>query len=595
MTETRVRSNIQRFYETVTMPGGYSFSHVEMLKMIDLYYNSKYKTGQYDNLGFRKFFYNIVKPACDIATKFIDLDTKDIILSPEGRDDELPTWLMQKKLKLWLEDSSFAELLNEIAFNLPKYGHVVVKKVKNEWELVNLQNIRIDPAVDCIDDSPYFYELISMTKGEIKKMKGWKTSELFARGDDEQFVIYDCYDQIDGTWKHTVYGDLFTTKTKDGMNRNVESELDNRDDYLGATELFTETIEDIKEKYRELRWEKVPGRWLGYGFVEYLEENQVAINEAENLERKGLMFSSLKLWQTRDENIAGQNLSVMSNGQILPISSEITPIAMEERNLAAYNNTRSNWTANTERKTFTSDITTGASLPSRTPLGVANLQATFATSYFELKRENYGIFVKDMLYEDIIPSFVQENSKEHTLMFAYSDQDKADYDKLCADILVGDAVVAYALKTGFFPSATQKEQLRQTIMNQIAKNKNSYAKIPKDFYKNAKHFIRINITGESMDNGTKSQVIQMALNIVGTNPAILQNKAAKGLLFALLGLGGISPADLGLMSEDAMAPQQMPQDPNNPQAGQAQQGQMAGSMARPQPMSPQMMAGATAI
>ena len=89
------------------MPGGYSHNIPETLKLIDLYYNSQFKTGKYDDLGFRKFFFNVVKPACDIATKFVDLDTKDIILTPESDQSEFKVWFLQKKLKQYLKNENF--------------------------------------------------------------------------------------------------------------------------------------------------------------------------------------------------------------------------------------------------------------------------------------------------------------------------------------------------------------------------------------------------------------------------------------------------------------------------------------------------------
>lgn len=558
------------------MPGGYSFNHVDTLKMIDLYYNSKYKTGMYDPLGQRKFFYNVVKPACDIATKFVDLDTKDIILSPEGADDEIPTWFMQKKLKRWLQEYDFGCLLNEIGFDYPKYGHVVIKEHKDGFKKVNLQNLRVDPTAECLDKSTFVYEVVSMSRGEISGMK-WDTKELFSRGDDQNFIIYDCYEMDDNSWKHTVYGDLFSKKDKDGINRAVESEINNQDDFYGSLELFTETVDELP--YYELVWEKVPGRWLGYGFVEYLEENQIAVNEAENLERAGLKFSSLHLFQTRDEDVAGSNiLTNTQNGSIIKVNSEITKIAMEERNLAAFNNTRNNWSANTERKTFTTDITSGANLPSRTPLGVAQLQAAGSSSYFELKRENYGLFVKELLLDKVLPDFLKDTRKEHVLMFASSDQDIDNLDRMISKMMVDDAVVDYALKTGFFPSQQEKDALKERIMGDLKRQKNRYINIPKNYYADASYFVDVNITGENMDNGAKSQVIQLALQIVGTNPNILSNPVTKQMLFNLLSLGGISPVDLGLMNDA---------QPQQPQQGQDQMPQqVAGSLAKPSPMQP---------
>lgn len=562
------------------MPGGYSHYLPETLKMIDLYYNSKYKTGDKDNLGYRKFFYNIVKPTCDIATKFIDLDTKDIIVMPEGSDDELPTWFMEKKLRMWLEDNDFGCLLNEIGFNYPKYGHVVIKKGK-ELELVNIQNLRVDPAAEDLDDSPFVYELLQMTKGELMKMN-WDTEELFSRGDDQTFLIYDCYEMDGDKWNRTVYGDLFSTKAQNGINRSVESEINTKNDFFGSLVLYEEEVDELP--YRELKWECVPGRWLGFGFVEYLEENQVSINEAENLERKGLYFTSLKLFQTRDETVAGQNiLTATQNGDILQVSSEITPIAMEERNLAAFNNTRNGWNSNTERKTFTTDITTGASLPSRTPLGVAQMQAAGASTYFELKRENFGLFIKELIMKDVIPSFVKDTRKEHVLMFAHSEKDIARLDDMIAKSLVEQATIDYAMKTGFFPSMEQRQNMEAKIKQDLSRNKNRYLKIPKDYYTNAKYHIKLNITGENVDNGAKSQVLQLALQIIGTNPQIVQNPVTKGMLFSLLSLGGISPVELGMMDE-APAPE-MPM----------QQMEVAGSMAKPTAQKPAMMPSTTSV
>lgn len=587
MEDTSQRNNIQSFYRPVDMPGGYTFDHPETLRMIDLYYNSKFKTGQFDKKGFRKFFQNIVKPACDIATKFVDLDTKDIILIPEGPGHELKVWMMQRKLKQWLKDNHFGKLLNEIAEDYPKYGTVVLKKGKGKIRKVNLQNLRMDPSAKCLDES-FVYELIPMTKGEIMKMKSWnqeKVQELFDRGDDQVFFIYDCYDPADGGWKHTVKGDLFAKKMKNGgINRSTESEINNgRDNYFGALELFSEDLKEDEFVYRELHWEKLPGRWMGRGFVEYLEDNQIAINETENLERKGIHHKALQLWQTRDESIGGSNIfSDAENGDILRVESEITPVTKDNSDLAAFNNTRSNWLTNTERKTFTTDITTGANLPSRTPLGVANLQASLATSFFDLKRENFGMLVKDLVLEDIIPDFKNESYKEHVLTFTSSDEELDKLDGTIIDIYVNAAVADYAMKHGYYPSKLVREDLASRLSQQVKRNKYRYAKVPDGFYDNVEYILDVNITNEAIDNGTRSQVLQLAMQTVGTNPAMLQSPVAKAIFFQLLALGGISPVEIGLLNDSSQQQSSAPQDPNQTQ-------QVAGSMARPVATGGQMM------
>ncbi len=559
------------------MPGGYDWSHVDTLKMIDLYYNSKYKSGAFDSLGLKKFFYNVVKPACDVATKFIDLDTKDVTLIPELPDDEFRVWIMQRKLNQYMKDAGFDALFNEISIALPKYGSVVLKKDKHrKWNMVNIQNLRFNPTVKSLNDSEFVYELATMSRSQIKDMN-WnekEVTELFKRGYDQSFTIYMCYDKTEKGWTYTVYADLFTKKKgQSGMNRSVESEINNKESsYYGALKLYEGEVKELP--YRELHWERVPGRWLGYGFVEYLEENQIAENEAENLERKALIYASLQLWQSRDENVAGQNvLANAQNGDIVKIESEITKIDVTDRNLGGYSNTRGNWSRNTERKTFTTNITTGADLPSRTPLGVANLQASLATSYFEIKRENFGIFIKNLVVDDIIPDFEKDTDPKHILSFLSSDEEIEKLDQLIIKRHLDDAVLDYALKHGYFPSVAERDRVKREMTNKIRENRNRYLEIPRGWYRNAKYIVKVNVTGESIDNGARSQVMQLALQIMNTNPAILQNPSTKKIFFSILSMGGVNPIDLGLTD---MPTESQPQMPGQPAMGQG------GSVALPQ-------------
>ena len=66
-----IRHNLSSFYQPVSMPGGWTFDHVETLKFNHLYYYGKYQTGNKDAQGYYKFFHNNTKPACDIATQIV--------------------------------------------------------------------------------------------------------------------------------------------------------------------------------------------------------------------------------------------------------------------------------------------------------------------------------------------------------------------------------------------------------------------------------------------------------------------------------------------------------------------------------------------
>lgn len=567
MNDIDYRKLVASTYDDVEMPGGWKRNQVETLKTINRLYYSQFKNGKYDPQGFRKFFYNIVAPACDIATKFIDLDTRDILLDSIHPNDELRVFLMKRRLEQWLDDSDFGVTLNDITTDWPIGGHIVIKKSKDGWKSVPLHNLRNSPtAKGLVSDS--FAEVYAMSLGEMEEL-GWNTEELRERGDVDEYIIYDFYIREGKGWKRCVKGDLWAKDRGNGLVRSVDSEINWRDqDYLGSTTLYEE---DLKEhKYREIKWKNVPGMALGMGYVEYLEDNQVARNEVENLEGKALAVHSTPMWQTRDEEVAGKNTIVnYQPGQLIYTQSEITPVATEARNLPQFQSRRQNIDSNSERKTFTSDITTGASLPSRTPLGVANLQATLASSFFERKREELGLFIKRLLIDDIIPSFKNDTASEHTMIFSCADPE-ADYvDRAIVDALVGQEMKKYTDKHGWFPSKEQKELLKLRVQDQLKGKKNRYFKIPDGFWGDAKYIVKINITGESTDVSVKSQVLQLALQILGTNPAITQNPGTRQIFFKFLTMGGINPAEIGLTYQ--VDPQQM-------------QPQVAGSLSAPSPV-----------
>ena len=94
-----IRNEVKDFNETsVEVVSGYNHNQAEVLKRIELYYSSKFETGSKDSEGFRKFFYNVVHFPCQVATKNIDLDTKDFRLIPESAEAQIPTLILQKEL-----------------------------------------------------------------------------------------------------------------------------------------------------------------------------------------------------------------------------------------------------------------------------------------------------------------------------------------------------------------------------------------------------------------------------------------------------------------------------------------------------------------
>ena len=556
------RDNIRSFFQPIEMPGGYTWSQAATLKRIDLYYNGQFESGAYDRRGWKKFFYNITKAPCDIARKFIDLDTKNIVLFHQMFNQEWKVWLMQHELKQWLKENKFGVLLNKIGFNFPKYGHVVLEKQNGKWDLANIQNFRNDQTARSLAEGQFVYQLHRMNESQIKKMSSWnedKVKELLGAGLGT-YDIYRCYERDGDGWKMTIRGRVFDYLLNGQLYHGTEANINRENNYLDGIELYTTHIKNLSEVYRELKWEDVPGRWLGMGYPEYLFDDQIAENEAENLERRGLYFTALHLFQTKDDTIGKNVLTDVENGDILRVMSEVTPVQTEERNLPAFNATRQRWAMSAERKTFTADITRGAELPSRTPLGVANLSAQQVESHYDLKREEFGFFVKDLLLEEIMPEFKSKTKKAHQIVLRSGAEGVEKFLRFVAKTQVDRAAIDYALGSGngFLPDAQSRAEEEERIVQELKTRRGLVVDVPEGFYEDALYGMDINVTGEQLDTGSLSQTLTVAMQLIASNPAILANPATRSALFKMLELQGVSPIDLNLIAEQAEMQPQMP-------------------------------------
>jgi hypothetical protein len=582
MTEDKsIRNDIASYYQLVGMPGGYSHNLTETLRTIDLYWMSQYKTGNRDSKGFYKYFNNIVHPAADIGSKFTDLDTKNVLLWPELADQEWKIWVMQHRLKQWLKENDFGVFLNQVNDDYPKYGHVFAKKVGKKWKKINIQNVRFNPGSQSFETDDFFHELLTMNRAEILKMK-WANKEnikLLLEDGKQIYTIYACHKLNDqGTWDRSFRGRMYRT----GGNAPIEtteSEYNLKTTYAGSLILHEDKIDNITDYYRELKWEDIPGRRLGMGFVEYLFDNQIAENEAENLERKALTHKATHLWQTRDAGARRNVLTDAENGDILTVDDELKIVPKDNSDLAAFNSTRARWKQNTQEKTFSFDTATGANLPSRTPLGVANISVAMITSYFKKKRENFGMFVSKLLLDDVIPSFQDESTREQLMFLKGSESGMENFLRAWAKDIVAQKAWDWAMGNGgIFPNSEAMKLEEERVMKDLSSRRGQEIKLPERFFADAKFMLDVVTTGEQLDIQNMTSTIQTVLQLVSANPAMLQNKPIRTMFFKLLELAGVNPVDLGMMEEQFQSePQQMPM-------------QQGGSVTSPSPMGSPMMA-----
>ena len=543
-----IRREIEEFTnESIQIVDGLNFNQKETIDKIYYYYLSKYESGEIDSQGDKKYFYNINRNPCNVGTKAIDFDTKNINIQTAGGGTPLKTWFFERDLKFWMKIQKFGKVLNRIFHELPIFGSVVLKIVDGKPYFVDLRNFVVEQSADTLDKANYKIEKHNYTPIDFKKIaekKNWdnveEVLEQFREGKDLYIKVYERYGEVEEDGKY-IY------------KRVIMADVgqDFKDDETGIitpkTGIILNEEEVDKHPYWEFHWEKIPGRWLGIGRVEILFDPQIRTNEITNQQVKSSYWSTLRIWQTRDEGVKRNLLTDVANGEVLNVESEITQVDMADRNLAYYSQEIGRWMGNRDELTFSYDVVRGERLPSGTPLGSARIAAGMVSSYFEQIRENVAMNVKDLLYEVIIPQFKKENSTEHILRIAGEDLDKVN--NLIIQNKTRNKTFEFIKREKKFPNRLQIDLIKSTIVEAVKKNKEQLIKIGAGFYKDIKYIIEIVITGESLDTSIRAATLFAALQAITADPTLLTDPVKKKFFYRYLEQGGISPIDLEISEE----------------------------------------------
>jgi hypothetical protein len=565
----KVNSEIEKFKtRDITLVPGLSFNQYETIKQIYFYYNSKFQTGDIDDEGDRKYFYNIVKNPCKVFSKAIDFDTKNIRLLTTGGGDPVKTWFMERDLKYWMREQQFGKVLNRIFKELPIYGSVVLKLIDGKPYFVDLRNFVVEQTADTLDDANYIIEVHNFTVEQFRKVA--KKMEWDKALVEETIRLFYDMKNTSHIRVYERYGDI-AEETKDGMEYSRKrlfladvgtDEYDQRGEltvkYPGV-ELGCEDYEG--HPYFEFHAEKVGGRWLGVGVVESLFEPQVRQNEIANLQSKTSYWAALRIFQTRDDSVQRNLLSDVANGEVINVDSEITQVDMSDRNLAFFNQESQKWMANRDELTFSYDVVQGERLPAGTPLGSAQLAVSQTLSYFEGIQENVALDIKEMIYREIIPSFKKQNSTEHTLRLVGQDLDQ--YIEMVKNELVFAEVVRLAVNNGIVVTEMERDAIGMAVEEAIRQEKEKIITIPQSYYKDLKYDIDIDITGESVDTRVRSATRFAILQAIQADPQMLQDPMKRKLLIDMGEDGGLNLHDIlgatQTQPEQMLPPEQVPQ------------------------------------
>jgi hypothetical protein len=505
-------------YRPISFPR-FTSNQGELLRLIDMYYLSQYRDGDTDSLNQRKAFYNIVSLPVDVAAKELDIDTKNIQVRPEDWASNWGSLLLKAELEQWMKLGYFGRELNKYSFLLSKYGHLVLKKVKGKVETVPLQNLYFRPEAKSFNDTPiiekHYYNSIEDFKNEAESL-GWEDYQIVISNYDDdknkELLVYEMFDP-----------------TAEGDNYMIVSKYGNK---LASMQLS-------KNIYKGLAFEEVPYRLLGRGQVEKLFEEQIYLNRIANYKAEGLHWSSKNVFQTRDSNLSSNLLADVDNGDILRTNDELRRVDMREQNLQEYSYEEQRYEGNAYRRSFSTTPMTGEGTKQNVPFRSSFLSAQQSGSFYKRKREELGLFIKEVLVDWVIPEFKNTKRKEHKVLIEnlMADQDKAE--KLIESLV--DVKYAERYKKGGIKTKEQGEVAKAIIREKLMKDE---LVIPEAYYDRLKYTVKIDITGEGYDIGQTAQAYQTAAQVAGQNPTAFDNPITRKIFKKWFEILGVSSFDI---------------------------------------------------
>jgi len=578
--------NIQSKYNgTIDLVSGLPFSQKNQIRTIEFYSNSKYLNGMKDELNRDKPFFQILNAICDVENTAKDLDTKDINITSDDGNHYVESFLLGKDIQVWMKEVNFAKTLNDMRDTHTRYGSLLVKKVVKKIDGEKKLNIELPEWKNTTTDqvniiSGAIIETHWMTPVEISKMTEWKNvKDILDKIKDstKRIPVYE----IRGEFSKAVYLDCDKKKYTDKDEKEFSYQLY----YIAglpteagkeATDVFIPLYweNDTERVYKYLARKPKAGRAFGVGVFEEGEEAQVWTNDAVLKQYRAMEYTTKVIGQSASKKLKGRNLlTETDDGSILEHEDNkpITALTLlPAGGLQQYNNLIVQWYDQLEKTTSAYSAQRGETPPSGTPF---RLQATVlqqSSSVFKTLQQEFGIFITEIFEDWIMPHLASKLNREHILAYEFSPEELKEIDnKFSAknandkaiEMILSDKIVSQEDYDGWLQVA---DEFIKTTKGQ------RFIQIPKNFYKNLKAKVTVNITGEQRN---KAATLESLNNLLITllNPAMANNPLAELIIgkIAELSGAGLSPVQISsaINESNKIRSEQMAQEqPQQPQS-----------------------------
>ena len=510
---------------------GLTYNPKETFKKVIYYTESKYLSGSKDHRGKEKPFYNIVNFRVNVATRATDIDTKDIQIVADEPQFMPMSFLLQKEVYNWMKDSNYAKTLNEMGATRAKYGEVLIKRCiedddgeeKLKIDVVDWRNVIVDPndPDDLVIEKHYMndqelsekidiWDNVQQAIDEARKTPDGKLEVLEVTGYMPESMSPNGGDEY--TFKIQKF--FMYSKGKSNKSTNI---------------LYHEFLDEMP--YKSLSWEKVNGR-LGRGIVEDGFEAQRWVNDAVVKEKEAMELGSKVIFKTTDPNVQNNVLSEVDNGQIIHITqgSDLSLVNTITNAFPEYRNVIQSWDSQLEKTTSTFNAATGETMPSGTAFRTVAILNQEATSMFDYRREEMGIFQVEIFSEWIIPFLMKKFNKKHILSSEFTAEELQAIDESFANYRANEKAMELIL-SGKPVYAEDYQMIVSAEKELLKKSKNiRFLDIPKNFYGNWKPKVTIVTTGEQKNKAVILESLNNVLTVAAKSPRVLTDPTLSKIL-----------------------------------------------------------------
>lgn len=511
---------IEAYAEPIQIIDGLYFDQKETLKRIEFYANSKYLSGDKDELGREKPFYNICNYRVTVAKTATDLDVKDIRFEPESLKDSVATMLYNKELFKYLKESNFSQTLNEMGLTRPKYGGVIVKKSEDEdgelrIEVSDWKNISADPS--------------DILGGVVIEDHYLQASELSKQSDvwDEKEIkeLLKAHNKFNKNKPARINVKEVTGEFPKSFNPDEANSDENNYTYqrmcfyIGVVNqkkfLLHYEVEE-KMEYKYLPWERMPGRGLGRGVMEDGFQAQIGTNDTIISMKNVMELSTKVILSTNSKKISGNALTGVQSGHIFELEDAnrtITSLNLAPSAYPALGENIELWNSQYDRSASTYDANTGEAPTAGTPYSQTALLNQVANSPFEYRREEWGIFLNEIMNDWIFPYLKRKILKKHDLVAEFDDEELAMIDEAIANS-EGKKLIIDNLTKGEVTTPEEVEGMKAGVTEELGKvGKKRSITIP-DKFLDIKGRITCNITGELKNKQATLQSLDSILKTI---------------------------------------------------------------------------------